>query len=328
MDFSVDIRLRIEWIDNRITKNFTGYKVLTKNIMRKIFYPRLEFINCKACHSLITDPEKYSFLLVSKQKILHKYRNKIDFNCNFDLSRYPFDVQICQIDFQLTVATGKVNLSLEADKNEYKQMDKKKLPIPSEYLIKDIEVLEIDCPRKKDTKNRFCFRYKYTFQREVLQHLLVTFVPSILIVMLSWISFFLDSELAAPRVALGQTSLLTLAAQFNNAQRNLPSASNVKALDIWMFVCISLAFGSLVEFAFAYNFSQMGKKPPAVVQIPTLTLVRNNKVEPERKGAQRQQPHESQPQNTSRSRKIDFWAKILFPSFFFIFNIVFWMYYL
>uniref|UniRef100_T1JD81 Neurotransmitter-gated ion-channel transmembrane domain-containing protein n=1 Tax=Strigamia maritima TaxID=126957 RepID=T1JD81_STRMM len=110
--------------------------------------------------------------------------------------------------------------------------------------------------------------------------MLITFVPSILIVMLSWISFWLDVELAAPRVALGQTSLLTLAAQLNNAQRDLPSASNVKALDIWMFVCILLAFASLVEFAVACNFNKIRNNVPQGVQIST--LVRSNKVEPKK----------------------------------------------
>uniref|UniRef100_T1JD83 Neurotransmitter-gated ion-channel transmembrane domain-containing protein n=1 Tax=Strigamia maritima TaxID=126957 RepID=T1JD83_STRMM len=201
MEFSADLRLRIAWTDNQLTIKYDDYKVLTKNIMQKIFFPYLEFTNCKACHPLMTDPEKFTFVL-NRKEIIHKFR--------------------------------------------------------------------------------FCFTYKYVFERAVLQHLLVTFVPSILIVILSWISFWLDADLAAPRVALGQTSLLTLAAQFNNAQRNLPSASNVKALDIWMFVCIFLAFASIVEFALAYNFREIRKIAPQNGQISSL-VIRNNNVEMTRK---------------------------------------------
>uniref|UniRef100_T1JP28 Neurotransmitter-gated ion-channel transmembrane domain-containing protein n=1 Tax=Strigamia maritima TaxID=126957 RepID=T1JP28_STRMM len=101
-----------------------------------------------------------------------------------------------------------------------------------------------------------CFSYKFTFERTILQHVLLIFLPSILIVMLSWISFWLDVDLSASRVALGQTSLLTLAAQFHSVQSSLPPVSTVKAIDIWMFTCIFMAFASILEYALAFNYKK------------------------------------------------------------------------
>uniref|UniRef100_T1J032 Neurotransmitter-gated ion-channel transmembrane domain-containing protein n=1 Tax=Strigamia maritima TaxID=126957 RepID=T1J032_STRMM len=102
-----------------------------------------------------------------------------------------------------------------------------------------------------------CFRYTFVFKRIPTQAIMLLFVPSILIVILSWISFWLDVKLAAPRVALGLTSLLTLATQFNSAEKDLPSVATIKALDIWMFMCIFMVFASLLVYAISYSSDQL-----------------------------------------------------------------------
>jgi len=88
-------------------------------------------------------------------------------------------------------------------------------------------------------------------------HLTTTYAPTLLIVVVSWISFWLPVELAPARITLGVTSLLTLATRLDQAQRNLPPVSYVKAIDIWMFACIFLVFASLVEFALSYYCMSM-----------------------------------------------------------------------
>uniref|UniRef100_T1J033 Neurotransmitter-gated ion-channel transmembrane domain-containing protein n=1 Tax=Strigamia maritima TaxID=126957 RepID=T1J033_STRMM len=84
------------------------------------------------------------------------------------------------------------------------------------------------------------------FKNRNSTYIILVFIPSILIEVLSWISFWLDVNLAGPRFALGLTSLLTLATQFSIAQKDLPAVATIKALDIWMFTCICMVFASLI----------------------------------------------------------------------------------
>ena len=55
-----------------------------------------------------------------------------------------------------------------------------------------------------------------------------TYIPTCLIVMMSWISFWIKPEAVPARVTLGVPSLLTLSTQHANSQKSLPPVSYIK----------------------------------------------------------------------------------------------------
>ncbi|XP_066896129.1 glycine receptor subunit alpha-3 isoform X3 [Kogia breviceps] len=55
------------------------------------------------------------------------------------------------------------------------------------------------------------------------------------------------------RVALGITTVLTMTTQSSGSRASLPKVSYVKAIDIWMAVCLLFVFSALLEYA-AVNF--------------------------------------------------------------------------
>ena len=65
-----------------------------------------------------------------------------------------------------------------------------------------------------------------------------TYIPTCLIVMMSWISFWIKPEAVPARVTLGVTSLLTLSTQHANSQKSLPPVSYIKVCN--RFKTISL----------------------------------------------------------------------------------------
>lgn len=70
-----------------------------------------------------------------------------------------------------------------------------------------------------------------------------------MLVIVSWVSFWLDPNAIPARVSLGVTTLLTMATQISGINQTLPPVSYIKAIDVWTGVCLFFVFGALLEFA-------------------------------------------------------------------------------
>lgn len=68
----------------------------------------------------------------------------------------------------------------------------------------------------------------FRFERQIGHHLIQTFAPSTLVVMLSWFSFWLGLDAIPGRVALSVTSMLTLVTMFTGLKSDIPPVAYVK----------------------------------------------------------------------------------------------------
>lgn len=68
----------------------------------------------------------------------------------------------------------------------------------------------------------------FRFERQIGHHLIQTFAPSTLVVMLSWFSFWLGLDAIPGRVALLVTSMLTLVTMFTGLKSDIPPVAYVK----------------------------------------------------------------------------------------------------
>merc|ERR1719412_3133450 len=86
-----------------------------------------------------------------------------------------------------------------------------------------------------------------------------TYLPSILIVALSWVSFWINHEATSARVALGMTTVLTMTTISTGVRSSLPRISYVKAIDIYLVMCFVFVFAALLEYA-AVNYTYWGAR--------------------------------------------------------------------
>nr|XP_002740947.1 PREDICTED: gamma-aminobutyric acid receptor subunit beta-3-like [Saccoglossus kowalevskii] len=89
----------------------------------------------------------------------------------------------------------------------------------------------------------------YYLGRMLSYYLIQTYFPSILIVILSWVSFYINRGATPARVALGITTVLTMATIMASSNASLPKISYVKAIDVFLLMCFLFVFASLVEYA-------------------------------------------------------------------------------
>jgi len=105
------------------------------------------------------------------------------------------------------------------------------------------------CTSRTNTGEYSCLRVDLVFKREFSYYLIQIYIPCCMLVVVSWVSFWLDPTSIPARVSLGVTTLLTMATQISGINASLPPVSYTKAIDVWTGVCLTFVFGALLEFA-------------------------------------------------------------------------------
>ena len=72
------------------------------------------------------------------------------------------------------------------------------------------------------TGNFPCLKVRFSLKRQFGFYLLQTYIPSVLIVILSWVSFWISVDAVPARISLGVTTVLTMATQLTGSRTNIP----------------------------------------------------------------------------------------------------------
>lgn len=94
--------------------------------------------------------------------------------------------------------------------------------------------------------NFSCVQMNIKLNRRYGYYILQTYIPSCLIVILSWVSFWISIDATPARISLGLLTVLTMTTQ----STSLPQMYYFKAIDIWMVTCLCFVFAALIEFAY------------------------------------------------------------------------------
>ncbi|VDP02103.1 unnamed protein product [Soboliphyme baturini] len=90
---------------------------------------------------------------------------------------------------------------------------------------------------------------KFVFVRNIGFYLMQIYIPSMLIVIISWVSFWIHRDASPARVALGVTTVLTMTTLMTTTNASLPKVSYIKAIDIYLGTSFVMVFASLLEYA-------------------------------------------------------------------------------
>ncbi|XP_069386208.1 glycine receptor subunit alpha-3 isoform X5 [Paralichthys olivaceus] len=187
-------------------------------------------------------------------------------SCPMDLKNFPMDVQTCIMQLESSDLTTDESAAALSSSEEvgYTMNDlifewqengsvqvAEGLTLP-QFILKDESDLRY-CTKHYNTGKFTCIEVRFHLERQMGYYLIQMYIPSLLIVILSWVSFWINMDAAPARVALGITTVLTMTTQSSGSRTSLPKVSYVKAIDIWMAVCLLFVFSALLEYA-AVNF--------------------------------------------------------------------------
>ncbi|XP_045482290.1 glutamate-gated chloride channel isoform X4 [Harmonia axyridis] len=246
MEYSVQLTFREQWQDERLKFNDFGgrLKYLTLTEANRVWMPDLFFSNEKEGHfHNIIMPNVY-IRIHPQGSVLYSIRISLTLSCPMNLKLYPLDRQICSLRMASYGWTTDDLVFLWKEGDPVQVV--KNLHLPRFTLEK---FLTDYCNSKTNTGEYSCLKVDLLFKREFSYYLIQIYIPCCMLVIVSWVSFWLDQGAVPARVSLGVTTLLTMATQTSGINASLPPVSYTKAIDVWTGVCLTFVFGALLEFA-------------------------------------------------------------------------------
>ena len=110
-----------------------------------------------------------------------------------------------------------------------------------------------------DAGNFPCLSAYFHLERRLRAYILTTYLPSFLVVLLSWLSFWIDLESAPARTSLSILTILTITTQSSGLLRSMPAGSFTKAIDVWMATCLVFVFGAFIEYSIVNTLARRQK---------------------------------------------------------------------
>ena len=94
------------------------------------------------------------------------------------------------------------------------------------------------------------------FERETGPYLLKVFIPITMLVIVSWLGFFIKVNEQFLKSIISLLVLITLVIALTVMNKELPRVSYTKALDVWTGTCVTFIFAALVESVLVYLCSR------------------------------------------------------------------------
>ncbi|VDI63708.1 glycine receptor subunit alphaZ1-like [Mytilus galloprovincialis] len=284
MDFTISLLLHLEWTDMRLQKDLQSLDFeeveLDSKSVGSLWTPDVFFPNEKeASYHNIMSPNRM-FRLTKKCILNYTVRLTLKLSCVMRLHSYPFDKQTCRLHLEsFGYDAQQINLHWSKE-NQPIGMNITSLP-QFEVVGHAYDNFFSD---HRIRGNYSTLSAQFDFRRNIGYYVVQMYIPTLLIVMLSWVSFWLNVNSVPGRVTLGVLSVLTISTQSSSVNASLPRVSYTKAIDIWMATCLVFVFAALIEFAIANVLTRKGSHKGIIMkkliklakEVREKALMRNN----------------------------------------------------
>ncbi|KAL5012323.1 hypothetical protein ScPMuIL_010874 [Solemya velum] len=338
MDFTLSVSIHLRWVDHRLGRQLRDIEYLEFDAhnMENLWVPDIFFPNEKKASFHNVMMENRMLRLYQTGIVSYSTRLSLILSCPMNLRSYPFDKQVCSVKIESFGYTEHHLVLRWANDSEPVVIEERNLP---QFEVQG-HTIENYTESHRIRGNHSCLRADFHLARNIGHYIIQMYIPSFLIVMLSWVSFWLNVGSVPGRVSLGVLSVLTISTQSSSVNAALPQVSYTKAIDIWMATCLVFVFAALIEFAIANALNRCTAGRSIVKQMFTI---------PDNLREQNENVSKNQNQRDSVVNKdgqvqlqsplpdktgyiyamyLDLASRVFFPAMFVAFNVVYWVYYL
>nr|XP_045615865.1 uncharacterized protein LOC123768987 isoform X1 [Procambarus clarkii] len=353
----VTYHLNLTWWDLRIRfqnlKNASRLNQVPVTEYDSLWTPTLTLVNVRGTERTLVDneailtihrqghplpddlsiPEDVDVYLGMENQLSVERKYTSQFLCDLNLHLYPFDEQRCFLNLEvLSAATDFLVLDTNSSSVSY---------VGAELLI-EYTVVSVSL-RLDNNETLAKAEVDVVLQRRVGYPIISIYVPTVILLILAYLSLIFRRDDFETRVASALTVLLVLASLFTQTSTSLPKTSYFKMVDVWLLFSISLIFFVIIyhvviDLALEGKLVGSSSKPPSPVKVVPLG-VHADKREKLRKTASssshspaslpgwlHSEGGTAQQRNKKLSEKLSTQALVFIPCYFTAFNFVYWMY--
>ncbi|KAL6738257.1 hypothetical protein Aduo_011824 [Ancylostoma duodenale] len=251
MEYNLQVTFRQYWHDPRLeySSMFGGKEVPEFLIITErdsIWIPDTFFLNEKRAHRHEIDKLNLMIRVHANGSVMYSERISLTLSCPMYIQNYPMDEQVCSLDLASYAFTTDdiVYRWYETNPIQFHPMLNTSLPC---FTVD--KAYTDTCSSITTTGEYSCIRMVFHLKRLFSYYMAQIYIPSSLLVIVSWVSFWLERTAVPARVTLGVTTLLTMTTQAAAINNSLPAVSYVKAVDVWVGACLAFIFAAVLEFA-------------------------------------------------------------------------------
>uniref|UniRef100_A0A4X2M041 Gamma-aminobutyric acid type A receptor beta4 subunit n=1 Tax=Vombatus ursinus TaxID=29139 RepID=A0A4X2M041_VOMUR len=272
MDYTITMYFQQSWRDKRLAySDFDFNLTLDNRVADQLWLPDTYFLNDKKSFLHGVTVKNRMIRLHPDGTVLYGLRITTTAACMMDLRRYPLDQQNCTLEIESYGYTvDDIVFYWQGNDSAVTGMDTLELP---QFTIMEQRLVTREVVFTTGSYLRLSLSFR--IKRNIGYFILQTYMPSVLITILSWVSFWINYDASAARVALGVTTVLTMTTINTHLRETLPKIPYVKAIDIYLMGCFVFVFLALLEYAFV-NYTFFGRGPSEQsrqAQLTTLLLL-------------------------------------------------------
>ncbi|XP_055034652.1 gamma-aminobutyric acid receptor subunit alpha-4 isoform X1 [Misgurnus anguillicaudatus] len=252
MEYTMDVFFRQTWVDRRLQYEGPVEILRLNNLMvTKVWTPDTFFRNGKrsVAHNM-TAPNRL-FRIMKNGTILYTMRLTISAECPMRLVDFPMDGHSCPLKFG-SYAYPMTEVIYTWTKGPQHSVE---VPPESSSLVQyDLIGQTVSSETVKSITGEYVVMTVYFHLKRKMGYFMIqTYIPCIMTVILSQVSFWINKESVPARTVFGITTVLTMTTLSISARHSLPKVSYATAMDWFIAVCFAFVFSALIEFA-AVNY--------------------------------------------------------------------------
>ncbi|XP_059226798.1 pH-sensitive chloride channel 2 [Stomoxys calcitrans] len=259
LQFKMHALLQLSFQDKRLA--YSHYAPMKKdNILgqkhmsERLWLPHIFFANERESNILGTDEKDVLTSISPEGHVIISTRLQATLYCWMNFKKFPFDEQSCSTILESWMYDNTELVLQWEDKSPISFDPDMRL---TEYNMQRYWYNETVVVSNYEHLRHGAFYGNYSslsftvhLNREIGFYLMDYFLPSMMIVAISWVSFWLQADASPPRIMLGTSTMLSFITLSSSQSKTLPKVSYIKVSEVWFLGCTFFIFGSLVEFAF------------------------------------------------------------------------------